>query len=199
MKPQTIILLIGIAGSGKGTQGRQLADIKNWQWLEAGGIIRDKADEQSEQGKFIKTEINQGHALPDEVALNVVVNGLEQLCDGRALLLDGFPRSAPQYELFKQWCRLKNWPEPKAGLYLETPVSVVYPRLLARGQQTVAGQERKDDYQEAIFERLKFFVVTTMDLVDALKQEGKLVTINGDQPVENVSADINRALSNYGL
>lgn len=129
-----MIILFGLAGSGKGTQGRALAEIFGWRWLSVGEAIR--------QTNEYDDIINQGNMIPDEDVIKMMGKQMAKAEDeGFDLILDGYPRDVVQ----AQWL-LDNMPERLDGaIILEVPKEELLERLALRG--------RDDDKERASIER----------------------------------------------
>jgi adenylate kinase len=101
-------------------------------------------------------------------------------------VLDGFPRTVPQaIEAFEVARQLEFTLD--AAVYLTVPESVLLQRLLARA--------RADDTAEVIRHRLEVFAETTSPLIAYYRDRGVLVEVNGDQPPEAITAEIQARLT----
>ena len=84
-----MIILFGLAGSGKGTQGKALSEIFGWKWLSVGQVIRNT-------GVYDKIT-NSGKLVPDEEVIKLMDKQIEKAEDeGFDVILDGYPRSETQ-------------------------------------------------------------------------------------------------------
>ncbi|RYC74677.1 adenylate kinase family protein [Candidatus Nanosyncoccus alces] len=129
-----MIILFGLAGSGKGTQGRALAEIFGWRWLSVGEAIR--------QTNEYDDIINQGNMIPDADVIKMMGKQIAKAeAEGFDVILDGYPRDAVQ----TKWL-LDNMPEKLDGaIILEVPKEELLERLALRG--------RDDDKERASIER----------------------------------------------
>ena len=92
-----MITLFGLAGSGKGTQGRALAEIFGWRWLSVGEAIR-------QTGEYDEI-INGGNMIPDEDVVKMMGKQIEKAeMEGFDLMLDGYPRDKMQTEWILKTC-----------------------------------------------------------------------------------------------
>ena len=92
------ILLFGIQGSGKGTQGKLLVDSYNMAYFETGAELRKLSQEDNELGNKIKEIIEAGHLVPNEVVMEIVENFMKNVPEGKAIIFDGLPRKMVQKE-----------------------------------------------------------------------------------------------------
>ena len=84
-----MIILFGLAGSGKGTQGKALSEIFGWRWLSVGDAIR-------EHGGYEEI-INSGGLIPDEDVIKLMDKQIKKAeAEGFDVILDGYPRDAVQ-------------------------------------------------------------------------------------------------------
>ena len=129
-----MITLFGLAGSGKGTQGRALAEIFGWRWLSVGEAIR--------QTNEYDDIINQGNMIPDEDVIKMMSKQIAKAEDeGFDVILDGYPRDVVQAE----WL-INNLADKLDGaIVLEVPKEELLERLALRG--------RDDDKERASIER----------------------------------------------
>ena len=90
------LVFLGPPASGKGTQGRRLADDLKLAYLSTGALLRRACRDQTPLGEKAKAYLDRGEYVPDEVMVPMVLDWVERQNDG--WLLDGFPRTVPQAE-----------------------------------------------------------------------------------------------------
>ena len=118
-----MIILFGLAGSGKGTQGKALSEIFGWRWLSVGEAIRQTG----EYGEII----DRGELIPNIEVINLMNKQIEKAeAEGFEVILDGYPRNKEQAE----WL-ISNMPEKLDGaIILEVPKDELLERLALRGR-----------------------------------------------------------------
>ena len=94
------LVLIGIQGAGKSTQGNFLAEKYNIPYLSSGHIFRTMAKEKTKLGRWLKETINSGALVADEKTLEIILTYLERPEYQNGYILDGFPRTEIQAEAF---------------------------------------------------------------------------------------------------
>src|SRR5436190_20739630 len=94
------IILIGIQGAGKSTQGNLLSEKLGVPYLSTGHIFREIAKEKTPIGRYIKEVMNAGYLIPDEKTLEIVAEYLNRPEYEKGYILDGFPRTVNQAESF---------------------------------------------------------------------------------------------------
>ena len=134
-----MIILFGLAGSGKGTQGKALSEIFGWRWLSVGEAIR-------QTGEF-KEITDRGELVPDDKVIELMNRQIEKAeSEGFDVILDGYPRDVVQAEYLTN-----NMADKIEGaIVLEVPKDELYERLALRG--------RDDDLErESIDRRFEVF------------------------------------------
>lgn len=165
-----MIILFGLAGSGKGTQGKALSEIFGWRWLSVGDVIR-------QTGEF-KEIIDRGELIPDEAVINLMNKQIEKAeAEGFDVILDGFPRDKDQAE----WL-MEHMPEKIDGaIILEVPKDELFERLALRG--------RDDDMErESIERRFEIFEQNIYSILPLLEAKNIPVKyVDGVGLVEEVT------------
>jgi adenylate kinase len=170
------IVLIGIQGAGKSTQGVLLSEKYGIPYLSSGHIFREMAKEKTELGRWLKETLNSGALVPDAETLEIVLTYLEKPEYAKGYILDGFPRTVVQAEAFNG-----------------SIDRVVYINVSAReALWRISGREqlRDDETLAAIRKRIELFFSVTMPVVEYSRGINKLVEIDGEVAVEAVFADI---------
>ena len=177
------VVLVGPPGSGKGTQGPPLASHLGVPYLSTGEILRTEAEEGTALGRRVAAVLHSGGLVPDDLVLDVVAAALDGAGDG--YVLDGFPRTVTQAEMIER-------PEgpvapPDVVVHLAIPTSVVHERLALRAAQ----DDRPDDHDPAVADRrVRVYEDRTAPLIDRYRDQGRLVTVDADRPVEEVTAAV---------
>jgi adenylate kinase len=181
------ILILGPQGSGKGTQARRIAAAYDIPHVATGDILRTAIAEGTELGEKVAPIVENGDLVPDDVMVELI---RRRLADEDGFVLDGFPRTVPQAEALD--AMLEEIGKPlDAVLLLEVGDDVALERLLSRR----AEEARSDDSPDVIRTRLRNYHALTEPAVDRYRKRGTLVAVNGEQPVEDVSAAIEKELS----
>ncbi|OFZ46597.1 MAG: hypothetical protein A3D92_17150 [Bacteroidetes bacterium RIFCSPHIGHO2_02_FULL_44_7] len=184
------IFFIGPQGSGKGTQARLLAEKLSFFYWEMGGILRAVAKEDSELGRKVKTQIDSGILLGDDDLLEVVKLRIGQMPKSQGVIFDGIPRRLWQAEFLMDYLK-KQGRQNFTTLFIDLPKEESLARLLKRAQI----EKRADDTKEKIEFRLEQYYKDTLPVVEYLKKETNFIEIDGNQPIEKVTEDINKALN----
>ena len=94
------LVLIGIQGAGKSTQGNMLSAELGIPYLSSGHVFREMAKEKTKLGRWLKETLNAGILIPDETTLEIILTYLQKPEYAKGYILDGFPRTVPQAEAF---------------------------------------------------------------------------------------------------
>ena len=92
------LILLGAPGAGKGTQSEKISEKWNIPSLSTGSVFRAAIKAETELGLQAKIYIDDGHLVPDELAIGIIKEYLSSDLCKNGFILDGFPRSIPQAE-----------------------------------------------------------------------------------------------------
>lgn len=174
------IVLIGIQGAGKSTQGNLLSDALGVPYLSSGHIFREMAKEKTKLGRWLKETLNSGALVPDETTLEIVLTYLQKPEYEKGYILDGFPRTVPQAEAFN------------GGVDKVVFIDVSDREALWRISGRVA--DREDETLQAIRKRIELFHEHTEPVIEYYQGQGKLARVDGEVAVNEVFAQIKEAL-----
>jgi adenylate kinase len=178
------VLLLGIQGSGKGTQAKRIAAEYGIPHVSTGEILRD---ERTPLGRESKAILDRGDLVPDETMIKVIRSRLAQPDTSEGFVLDGFPRTMAQAEALDEL--LHELGKPLSIIFqLQVPDEVARERLLQRAEG------RTDDSPEAIERRIDLYHRETEPIVAHYRGRGNLVGIHGAGTVDQVFAEIADAL-----
>lgn len=170
------IILIGIQGAGKSTQGNKLSEEFNVPYLSSGHIFREMSKEKSKLGRWLKETLNAGALVPDDVTLQIVLTYLEKPEYEAGYILDGFPRTVPQAEAF-------NGGVDKA-VFIDVSDKEALWRISGRDDA------REDETLQAIRNRIQLFHELTTPVIEYYASINKLVSVDGEQDVDSVFSSI---------
>jgi adenylate kinase len=181
------LLLVGAPGSGKGTQAKALAAVYGIEHISSGEVLRIEARTGSPLGREVAAFQRRGDLVPDQIVFDLVIPAVVAAAARGGYILDGFPRTVPQ-ALQAADVALERDVTLDAAIYLNVPEPVLLQRLLARA--------RPDDSAEVIKHRLEVFAETTRPLIAYYRQQrGILLDVDGDQPPDAITAEIQARLA----
>lgn len=180
-----MIVLMGIAGSGKGTQGKRLAEAYGLAYLSTGEMLRAHATPEQHERMLA------GELLDDQEIIAMVDTVLTGMPDPNHCLFDGFPRSARQTEWLLEQVSNGRIHMPTI-LQLNVSKEEVKQRLLLRG--------RSDDTPETIERRFDEYDRVTVPILDYLKlHEVPVYSVDAAQPPEQVYQAITAQLKAHHI
>ena len=165
-----MIILFGLAGSGKGTQGKALSEIFGWRALSVGETIR--------QAGGYEEIINKGGLIPDEDVIRLMNERIEKAeAEGFDVILDGYPRDKTQAEYIAE-----NMADKIDGaIVLEVPKEELYERLSLRGRDD-------DKDRESIERRFEIFEQNINSILPLLEAKNiPIEHVDGVGKVEEVT------------
>jgi adenylate kinase len=192
------LILLGPPGAGKGTQAKILLEAYGIPQLSTGDILRSAIEQKTPMGLAAKEIMDRGDLVPDEVVNGIVSERLDAPDARSGFILDGFPRTIPQAEALDAMLAEKDM-KLDAVVEIAADEDVLVDRIVNRARETAAasgGSARADDNVDVVRNRLNVYRELTEPLVDYYKAQGLVRTIDGMQPVEEVTAAIRRALHN---
>ena len=212
--PVGSIVLLGPPGAGKGTQAKLIAQHYGIPHVSTGDILRSNVARGTELGRKAKEVMERGELVSDDLVNGMVADRIKQPDCGRGFVLDGFPRTVAQAEwLDRELAGKAGNTRPTVVVDVDVSYNQLLQRLTGRRTCPVDGKiyniylqppkeegvcdvcgtqlfQRVDDTEEVISERLKSYERQTLPLEDFYRKQGRLRRINGEQPVEQVLADM---------
>jgi adenylate kinase len=203
---------MGLPGAGKGTQAEKINVKYNIPHISTGDMFRLAIKEGTELGNKAKEYMDQGNLVPDEVTIGIVRERLAKDDCSNGFLLDGFPRTIAQAEALQELLADMNETIDYV-IHVDVPEEKLVERLTGRricptcgatyhvkynppkveGKCDHDGSEliqRDDDKADTVKNRLAVNIEQTKPLLDFYEDKGYLVSVNGDQEIDQVFEDI---------
>lgn len=172
------LIFVGPPGAGKGTQAKVLADSHHIPHISTGDILREAVAEKTALGVKAQEYMDRGELVPDQLVIDLIRERLGKSDAQSGWILDGFPRNVAQAEFLD-----KLLDELSQGcdrvINFDVPDEILVDRMLNRG--------RKDDNEDTIRRRLEVYREQTAPLIDYYESREKMVTVDGDKSMEEVS------------
>ena len=207
MENKYVIVLLGPQGSGKGTQGKKLAEKLGIPYLETGQLLRDAIASGSEQGKYISSVIDKGNLLSSEFMNKFMGEKITASLTDKGVVLDGFPRRIGQAEF------LDRIAPPTHVVLVDISEAESVRRLSARRRCPIDGriynlltappqnntlcddcqtplEHRVDDHPEAIKERLAQYHKDTEPVIKYYEDKGVLHRLDGMPDIPEVEKEV---------
>jgi adenylate kinase len=202
-------IIMGIQGSGKGTQAKLLAGDLNLEYFSVGDILRWNVQHHTKLGAQVKRTMNTGHLVDDDLVETVIKDRLAAHDWNFGFIVDGFPRNARQAEFFLETYDIDG------VINLQLPDEEVRRRVLGRRLCSQCGMDynlialrphrdglcdmcdgelvtRADDTPEALAVRVKAYHQETRPLIDIFQRKEFVATVDATQSVEAVQASIRK-------
>ncbi|WP_164670696.1 adenylate kinase [Virgibacillus doumboii] len=206
------LILMGLPGAGKGTQAEKINEQYNIPHISTGDMFRLAIKEGTELGKKAKAYMDQGELVPDEVTIGIVKERLSKDDCKDGFLLDGFPRTIAQAEALQSLLSEMN-ESIDFCLHVDVPEEKLVERLTGRRVCPECGAtyhvmynppekdgvcdrdgseliQREDDQADTVRNRLDVNIKQTKPLLEFYQEKGYLVTVDGDQEIDQVFQDI---------
>ncbi|NSW91206.1 MAG: adenylate kinase [Firmicutes bacterium] len=210
------IVLLGAPGAGKGTQAEVLSEKLKIPHISTGDIFRNNIKNGTELGRKAKEYIDRGMLVPDEITIKIVEERLKEADCKNGFILDGFPRTIPQAEALEDVLS-------RMGISLDLVVNIfvtdekIIERLSGRrvcqkcgksyhikyNPPSVEGEcddckskviQRDDDKEETVVSRIKTYHRQTEPLINYYRKKGLLLTVEGQEKIEDTTKEVMKAL-----
>ena len=220
------VVLLGPPGAGKGTQAKRIMEKYMIPQISTGDILRYNVAQGTELGIQAKAIMARGELVPDELMYPMVRERLSRADCKRGYILDGFPRTAGQAgwldalledKFFENSRLTRAWP---IVIRLDVDYNQLLLRITGRRSCPTCGRiynvhfqppradelcdldgtklvTRNDDRLEVIQPRLKAYQEQTAPVADYYQRTGRLVAVNGDLPIDEVTQRIFRILEDH--
>jgi adenylate kinase len=175
------LILFGPPGAGKGTQAIKIAKKFGWIHISTGDILRAEVSQATALGLKVKSVMEAGHLVSDELLIEIMESVYKKHTSAKGFVLDGFPRTLKQaQELYKMLSSIGQ--SISLVLALEVNEEELVKRLLKRAQD----QERKDDTEEVIKNRLVQYHAYTKPLIDYYKEKKLFKEVFGEGSIDGI-------------
>lgn len=166
------LVLIGIQGAGKSTQGNMLSEEMRIPYLSSGHIFREMSKEKTKLGRWLKETLNAGLLIPDKETLEIIQEYLAKPEYDHGYILDGFPRTVPQAEVFQKGC--------DKAIFINVTDKEALWRISGRNT------DRQDETLQGIRKRIELFHSMTEPVIEYYRDRGMLLQVDGEKPVDEV-------------
>lgn len=205
------MILLGPPGAGKGTQAANLSIALKIPHISTGDIFRANIKEGTELGLLAKSFIDAGKLVPDDITISIVESRLQNEDCKTGFIMDGFPRTIPQAQMFDTMLQKFNT-GVELVVNIMVPDDAVIKRISGRrmcscgmtyhiennppkkeGICDVCGNNlyiRNDDSEQTVKERLKTYHDQTSPLIQYYQKKGLIVNIDGLKRIDEATQEI---------
>lgn len=202
------IIMLGAPGAGKGTQAKMIAEKYSIPHISTGDIFRANIKNGTELGKKVKSYMDQGQLVPDELTLDLIMDRFKEDDCKNGYVLDGFPRTIPQAEALDAALKaegekvdfaidvdvpdeniVKRMGGRRACVNCGATYHIVYSPTKVEGKCDKCGEDlivRDDDKPETVLSRLEVYHNQTQPLIDYYNKQGILKSVDGTVDMKDV-------------
>ena len=182
------VLVLGPQGSGKGTQAKRVAREHHLPHVSTGDMFR-ALDDATPLGREVNAIMERGDLVPDEITIRMIRERLADVDARDGFILDGFPRNLVQAAALDAMLD-EIGRRLDVVFFFDLDDETAKERALGRAHE----EGRIDDTPESIARRLSLYHEQTEPIVEYYRATGKLVTLHAGRSIEEVSAEIQKAL-----
>jgi len=179
------IILFGPPGAGKGTQAKYLVKKLNNFQISTGDILRDEIKKNSEIGKDIINDMNDGKFVSDEIVNKLIKVIISDTQKKNRLIFDGYPRSLSQAKNLE--LLLKNSNQKIDHIFF---LNVDKEIIIKRIEKRKIEEKRSDDELNTILRRYDKYMETTKPVLNFYSQNSNFHEIDGSLKIDEITAKI---------
>ena len=179
------IILFGPPGAGKGTQSKYLASKLKFFQISTGDLLRDEINKNSDIGKAIINDMNDGKFVSDEIVNKIIKNLISDPKKKNKLIFDGYPRSLSQAKNLDILLKNSNQ-EIDLILFLNVDKNTIIKRL----ENRKLIENRSDDQLDTIVRRYEKYMETTKPVLNFYSKNPNFKEINGGLEIEEITRKI---------
>ncbi|MEM6832636.1 MAG: adenylate kinase [Pseudomonadota bacterium] len=211
------IILLGPPGAGTGTQARRIEDSRHMVQLSTGDMLREAVAAGTPVGLKAKEAMEAGALVTDEIVIGIISDRIDQPDAQDGFILDGFPRNIAQAEALDVLLAEKDLSLDRV-VEMKVDDEALVRRVTGRFTCADCGagyhdsfkptkvdgscdecgstnfKRRADDNAETVRDRLKVYHGETAPLIEYYSEKGRLVSIDGMAPIDDVTRQIVSAL-----
>tara|TARA_A100000164_G_C21506805_1_gene585123 strand:- start:65 stop:628 length:564 start_codon:yes stop_codon:yes gene_type:complete len=180
------IILFGPPGAGKGTQAKYLVKKLNGFQISTGDILRNEINNNTEIGKMIVNDMNEGRFISDEIVNKLIKKIVSNPENKNKLIFDGYPRSLSQAENLENLLDITNQ-RVNFIFFLNVDKEIVIRRIEKR--KTI--EKRTDDEFKTILTRYDKYMDITRPVLDFYSKKANFHEIDGSQEIDQITSKIN--------
>ena len=184
------IILFGPPGAGKGTQAKYLVKKTNGCQISTGELLRDEIKKDSEIGKIIINDMNDGKFVSDEIVNKLIKNLVFDASKKNKLIFDGYPRSLSQAQNLDT---LLNDSKQKIDFIFF--LNVNKETILKRVEKRKSIENRTDDELNTIKKRYDTYMETTKPVLDYYSKNSNFHEVDGSQEVDQITRKIDSLIN----
>ena len=179
------IILFGPPGAGKGTQSKYLVNKINGFQISTGDLLRNEIKNQTEIGKFITNDMNDGKFISDEIVNKLIEKNIFDDNKKGKLIFDGYPRTLSQAKNLDSLLKISNQ-KIDFIFFLNVKKEILIERIQKR--KTI--ENRSDDKLNTIMKRYEAYMKTTKPVLEFYSKNPSFHEIDGAQEIDQITRKI---------
>ena len=184
------IILFGPPGAGKGTQSKYLVNKLSSFQISTGDILRDEIKKDTDIGKQIINDMNEGKFVSDEIVNKLIEKLIDDPEKKDKLIFDGYPRSLSQAKNLN--LLLDNSNQIIDHIFF---LNVNKDTIINRIEKRKVLENRSDDELETILKRYDTYMETTRPVLDFYSQKPNFHEIDGTQEINEITRKIDTIIN----
>ncbi len=186
------LIMFGPPGAGKGTQAKFIENKHGLKQLSTGDMLRAEVAAVTDLGLRLKSIMDSGALVSDDIIIELIENRIQKSDCQNGVIFDGFPRTLAQAEALDKMLA-KQGKKIDHVIVLEVDEAALLKRIETRASES--GETRADDNAETLKKRLEVYNAQTAPVLPHYKEQNNLRRIDGMQPIDTVTRQIESALS----
>ena len=184
------LILFGPPGAGKGTQAKHLVKKLNNYQISTGEILRDEIQKNSEIGKRIVNDMNDGKFVSDQIVNSLIEKILHDPQKKNRLIFDGYPRSLTQAKNLEKLL-VKTNQTIDFVFFLNVDKEVIIKRI----ENRKVLEKRSDDDLKTFIKRYDTYMVTTKPVLDFYSKNSNFYEIDGSSQISEITTKIDNFIN----
>ncbi len=183
------IIIFGPPGAGKGTQAKFLVDKLNCFQVSTGDMLREEIKKDTEIGKKIIKNMNDGKFVEDEIVNKLLENVIFDVDKSNKLIFDGYPRTINQAKNLKILLEKSN--QKIEYIFF---LNVNKDSILKRIEKRKILEKRSDDDADTILKRYDTYMEITKPVLDYYSKNNNFHEVDGSMEIKDISQKIEEIL-----
>ncbi|MCB9989857.1 MAG: adenylate kinase [Rhodospirillales bacterium] len=183
------VIFFGPPAAGKGTQAKIIEQKYGLKQLSTGDMLREEVAAGTELGLEAKKLMDEGRLVPDDVVIGMIAKRIDSPECAKGVIFDGFPRTVAQAEALE-----KMLAERGKQIDIVMELDVDQDKIIERMEKRAAEEGRSDDNIDALKKRLQQYNEYSAAVLPHYRAKGDVPKIDGNRPVEGVTAQIETVL-----
>lgn len=184
------VIFFGPPAAGKGTQAKIIQEKYGLQQLSTGDMLRAEIAAGTDLGKKAKAIMDTAALVSDDIVIKMIAARIDSAECAKGVIFDGFPRTVAQAEALDKMLADRG---QKIDIIMELDVD--YDKIIERAKKRAVEDGRSDDNAETVKKRLLQYDDYSAEVLPYYEAQGGVPKVDGNKPVEDVTAQIEAVLA----